>query len=62
MAKTAKLASQGTLNFTVLFDEYLAFMNLIFLQASKYESHKAASEGIVDIKTYQVLLSTEMYT
>ena len=62
MAKTAKLTSQETLNFAVLFDEYLAFMNLTLLQASKYESHKDSSGGITDTKTYQVLLSTEMYT
>lgn len=30
MAKPAKIGSQETLNFGMIFDEYLAFMNLSF--------------------------------
>lgn len=61
MAKTAKIGSQKTLNFALLLDKSLDFISYIS-SPSNYESHKAASDGITDTKTYQVSLSAEIYT
>ena len=61
MTKPAKTGSQETLNFGMIFDEYLAFRNLSFFNFKIWIKQQGCLR-IMDTKSSWVSLSAEMWT